>query len=102
MSAAEARDRAILALAAMILQQEQQVQQTFGGLMRPQRTHRPLDIDELDDVDINDELLSKACAICACDFRVRDAYVKVVPKCHHAFHELCLVKVSFDCFVATM
>jgi hypothetical protein len=90
----EARDRAILALAAMVLQQEQQTQQSFGDMIRPMRTHRPFDIDEVDDVDIDDALLSKACAICACDFRQRDKYVKVVPKCHHAFHELCLVKVS--------
>jgi putative IMPACT (imprinted ancient) family translation regulator len=33
----EARDRAILALAAMVLQQEQQTQQTFGDMMRPMR-----------------------------------------------------------------
>jgi hypothetical protein len=97
---AEARDRAILALTAMILQQEQQTQQTFGDVMRPMRTHRPFDIDEVDDVDIDDSLLSKACAICACDFRERDKYVKVVPKCHHAFHELCLVKVR--CVVAAV
>ncbi len=56
--------------------------------------HRAFDIDEIDDEDLvaTSKLLGEACAICSCEFVLKDAYVKRLPKCRHAFHEDCLAK----------